>query len=1047
MKGKAAILRAGVCAFAIFLGLIPAGVSRLGAQITTGTISGSVTDSSGAAITESDVQIRNVGTGAVRTVKTDSAGRYIVADLQVGDYEAQVSKAGFSTEIRKGVTLTVGSQVVVDFSLTIGQQAQTVTVEGQVTQVDTSSATIANLVEQKQIQELPLNGRNFQQLITLAPGVQIAQNLTSTLFGTGNTYSIAGGRAEGMAMVLDGTDIMDFYNKGTGAAVLGTSLGIDAIAEFQTVTNTYGAQFAGQGAVINAVSKSGTNNFHGSAFEFLRNSDLDARNFFDTYVAPGATIAVAPAFRRNQFGGAIGGPIKKDKAFFFFNYEGLRQSLGVTQIAQVPDANVRNGLYLGKQYALTPILQQLLALYPATTAVSATGVVKVPDVGTQVSHENYFLGRFDYAFSDKDSLFVRVVSDKGTLANPFSGGAVTSWPDFEQSPNLFLTAEERRIVSSTIVNVARVSFVRTDSNAVTTQTTPPLQWVPGNGDEGGTLAVAGLTTLGANANDPFRTLQYKYTLYDDIFWTKGAHSLKFGVSAQMLQTLFHLPFQVGGSYTFTSIPNFLSGIPLNYRGALPGAIDSYHWYREWPITFYFNDDWKVTPKLTLNLGIRYEYDTNPTSLTHDITQVINPPFGTGYTPIDHVFANNPNTKNWDPRFGFAYDPFKDHKTSIRGGFGIFHDPILPRVYVGCLATHQPAIAVQLGTATNPPPFPFPFVNPANPPVPSDTVCYDYQTNVSPYLMEWNLSVQREILPDTVLTVAYVGSAGVHLFAERDLNPPLATVDSNNVTHFGTTRINPNFGLLDNFVASGTSRYNSLQVNLSHRFTHNFQAQLAYTWSHSTDVSSGTYGTELGGPTENPYNLNYDHGPSTFDIRHSATINGVYTLPFHKNKWVEGWQVSGIVTAHTGSPFSPIVGYDITGLGNNQVIIRPNLKPGFTADSIVTGNPNQYFNPLAFSLPAAGTLGNVGRDVLRNPRLFDADLSFVKDTNIPKISEQFAVQFRAEFFNILNHTNFAPFGATGNNAAFTSAGINPTAGLITATATTSRQIQFSLRVRF
>jgi outer membrane receptor protein involved in Fe transport len=1029
-----------VCALIGFLCAGGFTSSRLNAQLTTATISGTATDTSGAAVPDTEIVVRNTGTGSTRTAKTDALGRYIVADLAVGEYEAEATKASFSAERRTGITLTVGSQVVVDFSLSVGQQAQTVTVEGQVSQVDTTSAAVANLVEQKQIQELPLNGRNFEQLLTLAPGVVVASNITLTLLGVGNTYSISGGRAEGMAMMLDGTDIMDFYNKGTGAAVLGTSLGIDGIAEFQTLTNTYGAQFAGQGGVINAVSKSGTDSFHGSVYEFLRNSDVDARNFFDG--------AAPPPFRRNQFGGAIGGPIKKDKAFFFFNYEGLRQELGLTEIAQVPDANVRNGIYLGKTYALTPFVQSLLALYPATTAISSTGVVKIPEVANQVSNENYYLGRFDYAFSDKDSLFVRLVSDKGTLANPFASGAVPLWPDFEQSPNLFLTTEERHIVSTNIVNVVRASFVRTDSQAAISPSAPPIDWVPGNGAQGGTLAVAGLTTIGALANDPFRTLQYKYTLYDDVFWTKGAHSFKFGFSGQMLQTLFVEPFKVGGAYTFTSIPSLLNGTPLTYGGALPGDVDSYHWYREWPVNFYFNDDWKVTSRLTLNLGIRYEYDTNPVTLTHDIYQVVNPPLGTGYSPITHVFANNPNTKNWDPRFGIAYDPFKDHKTSIRGGFGIFHDPVLPRTYVGCLATHDPEVTVQI---TNPL-FPNPFLNPTAPPVPSDSACYDYQTNVAPYLMEWNVSLQREVLKDTILTVAYVGSGGVHLFVQRDLNPPAATIEDG-VYHFASVvngktvsnpRLNPNFGPLANFVADGNSNYNSLQVNLSHRFTHNFQVQAAYTWSHSLDVSSGTYANESNGGAENPYNLNYDYGPSNFDIRHSLVVNGVYALPFHGNRFVDGWQISGVVTAHTGTPFSPFVGYDVAGLGGNNIDQRPNLNPGYTANNIVTGNPNQWFKPAAFSVPAAGTLGNVGRDVLRNPGLFDADLSAIKDT---KLSEQFRLQFRAELFNILNHTNFAPFGYGSNNGVFTSTGISPTAGLITATSTTSRQIQFALKLIF
>ncbi len=305
-------------------------------QTTTATITGTVTDTSGAVIANTDIELRNIGTAASRTLKTDASGRYTAPDLEPGQYEAQASKVGFSTELRKGILLTVGSSSVVDFSLKVGQQAETVTVSAEAAQVDTTSAAITNLVTQQQVSELPLNGRNFQQLILLAPGTNVGQTQTSTLFGKGDMYTISGARPEGMSMMLDGTDIIDYYQHGTGAAILGTSLGIDAIAEFQTLTNTYGAQFGGNGGVINAVSKSGTNTFHGSAYEFLRNSDLDARNFFDG--------AAPPPFRRNQFGGSIGGPIRKDKAFFFFNYEGLRQSLGITNIAQVPDANARLGI-------------------------------------------------------------------------------------------------------------------------------------------------------------------------------------------------------------------------------------------------------------------------------------------------------------------------------------------------------------------------------------------------------------------------------------------------------------------------------------------------------------------------------------------------------------------------------------------------------------------------------------------------------------------------------------------------------------------------------
>ena len=1019
------------------------GIGQIVAQITTATLGGTVTDSSGAAVPGAQIEVHNLGTAAVRTVSSEASGRYTVPDLPPGQYEVSASKTGFATSLHKGIVLTVGSQAVSDFSLVVGQQAETVTISAEAAQVETTSAAQTNLVDSKQIANLPLNGRNFDQLISLAPGVQLATTQAAGLYGKGNYYTISGGRPVGLAFLLDGTDILDYYQHSTGAASIGTSLGLDAIAEFQTLTNTYSAQFGGNGGAINAVSKSGTNEFHGTAFEYLRNSDLDARNFYD-----GKTI---PAFRRNQFGGSLGGPIKKDKAFFFFNYEGLRQSLGVTNIALVPDANARQGILKGVTYPLTTLQQQILDIYPATTLTSASGIISVPQVATQVTGENYYLGRFDYNFSSKDSLFVRFVSDRGQFTNPFAGSVVPDWPDLEVSPNIFVTAEERRIISPALINVARISLTRTDNSAHTTATNPLLNWVPENAtsqnSQYGTIAVTGLSSLGAYLNDPFRTLQYKYTASDDLFWTKGGHTLQMGISAQRLQTLFDLPLQTFGAYTFTSLTQFLKGIPSTFRGTLPGSTDSYHWYREYPVTAYFNDDWKLTQRITLNLGLRYSYDTNPVTLTHDIYQLVNAPFGAGYSPVNNVWANNPNTKNFDPRIGIAYDPFSDHKTSVRAGFGIFHQVLAPRDYAGCFATHKPLIT---GTVTNPP-FPNPYLNSVNPPALTDSACTYYRDGTAPYQMQWNTSIQREILKDYILNVAYVGSGGRHLLLAQDLNPPIPVLNANGQEQFATVvngnpvvnpRINPNFGELLNFTTNGNSSYNALQVNMIHRFSHNFQAQVAYTWSHSIDDTSGGLAGELGGAIENPYNAHTDWSDSRFDIRQSVRINGSYFLPFHQNRFVAGWGVNGIITITGGVPFSPTDGFDNSNFG--VTVERPNVNPGFTASSIIQGNPTQWFNPAAFSLPPDGVLGNAGRDILRGPGVFDTDLSFTKDTAIPEISEHFNLQVRAELFNIFNHVNFS----LPNAGVFTGTGaISSSAGLITSTSTTSRQIQFALRIGF
>ncbi len=367
--------------------------NRLNGQgATSATVLGTVTDSAGAVVPNATVQVKNVGTGKVQQVSTDAQGRYTVADLPVGNYEAQASAQGFQTTVRPGISLTVGAQAVVDFSLMVGQSQQTVTVDAQVSQVDTVSTAVASFVEQKQINDLPLNGRNFTDLVSLIPGVssgsQIGNGGANLLYGTQNNFSVSGARSEGQAYLLDSTDIQGFWNHGSGSGVMGTTLGIEAIAEFSVLTNTYSAQFGGNGAVVNAVSKSGTNAFHGSAYEFLRNSALDARNFFDG--------ASTPAFRQNQFGGSLGGPIKKDKLFFFVNDEELRKSLGQTVVALVPDANAHNGIVNGVNVGVNPLIAPLLALYPLPTTQLSPGVGSIAEVDSTTGNENYLLARVDY---------------------------------------------------------------------------------------------------------------------------------------------------------------------------------------------------------------------------------------------------------------------------------------------------------------------------------------------------------------------------------------------------------------------------------------------------------------------------------------------------------------------------------------------------------------------------------------------------------------------------------------------------------------------------
>ena len=1058
------------------------GVASTGllAQVTTATISGTVSDSSGATVPDAMVQVKNTGTGITQSTNTDGQGRFTVPSLIVGEYQVTAAKAGFQTVVRDGITLTVGGSVVVDFSMPVGQSQQTVTVEGQVSQVETTSSAVANLVEQKQITDLPLNGRNFQQLILLSPGVNVAQTATTSFYGKGDTYSIAGGRPEGQAYLLDGTDIVNFFGHGSGAGSLGTSLGIDAIAEFQTLTNTYSAQFGGNGAVVNAVSKSGTNAFHGTGFEFLRNSALDARDFFTTLSHS------PPPFRRNQFGGAIGGPIQKDKLFFFFNYEGLRQSLGVENKVTVPNAAAHQGFITNPDGSTTfigfktPLLQQIMNLYPTAglTPIPGGSFANAFSDGTQTGVENYLLGRVDYNLNAKDTIFARYVLDKSTFDNPFPASTIGSWNDSEPTRNQYLTAELRHIVSPTVINVARASYVRTENSATTLGETPALQFYPHQGGEDGTVSVTGLSLLGPSTLAPYSLIQNKYGLSDDIYMTRGAHNIKFGIGMQRIQTFENQPFSASGAFSFANLTTFMQGTPNRYGGAYPIGVpnpfsgnlnpDAYRAFRETMLMPYFNDDWKVTSKLTLNLGLRYDFDTNPKSAINNLLVIPNPPFnsiGGGLSTtnflqqVPNVWRHNPSLNNWGPRVGFAYDLFKNHKTSIRGGFGDTHNVIAPRTYTSGYVTGAPFPSVIITPNAQTPviAFPNPFAGSFTQPPYSNGQAVDYNNTKTPALYQWNLNVQHELPGNWLLTVGYVGSHGSHLFTGSDENPPIPTVDANGVLHFGTAnssgvgisnpRWNPALGVINALQTNGRSSYNSLQTNAVHRFSRNFQAQVAYTYAHSIDDGSASSGLETGGGgRSNPYNFASERGNSSFDIEHTVRVNGVYTLPFKGNKFVEGWQISGIMTKTTGPPIIVATGIDqaLTGQAGNQ---RPNITPGFNVSSMQVGTVNQWYNPLGYTLQPIGTEGNAGRDILRGPGVFNMDAALLKDTKIPKISEQFTVQFRAEFFNFLNHENFG----IPNLSLFTSSSgaRNPAAGQIVSSnpGTIPRQIQFALKIIF
>ena len=1058
--------------------------TTLDAQGTaTAKLSGTLTDESGGALPRGIVEATSLDTGLHRAVAADARGRYFIADLPIGSYKLRASSPHFDIAERSPVTLTVGADIVLDFSLKVGEAQETVSVSADVSQVETQSAAISSLVSAQQVHSLPLNGRNLEQLISLAPGVSVvpaslAQVTTTTstnpMYGNQDNYSVSGSRPVNIAFLLDGTDVADFFNHAIGSNITGSSLGVDAIAEFRVLTNTYSAQFGGTGAVVNIVSKSGTNQFHGSAYDFLRNNVLDSGGYFDVD-QNGRPIGAAP-YRRNQFGGNLGGPIHKNRLFFFANYEGLRSSLTQTEIAYVPEPYVLKGELctvnpqaqspgstlcpsqnLSQVVSSVPSLQAgILGLYPTPGAGAPDlgGYAPYPERAAQVTNENYFLGRMDYSLSTNDSLFARYVVNTVNQNNPFSGSAIPLWPEAEATANQYISVEEQHVVDPTTINLLRASFVRTNSNGHTTRTTSVLQLFPAPGRQDTSITPGGgLSTIGANGANPFIVVQNKTSIGDDLFWSRGAHRFSAGFSVARVQSVLGDGNYQAGAFEFYELADFLRGATDLYLGAPPSTAGYTltRGFRQIDFFPYIQDDWRLNPRLTLNVGLRWDFATNAIGSGTPLEAIVNPATATGYTITRHVLATNPNVRNFDPRIGLAYDPFRDHKTAIRAGFGIFHEQIEARTY----ATNYDLAAPSAFTLDSSVTLPFPGI--PNVP-PSQYLGLSYQrTTTAPYVMQYNLMLEREMFANTVVSVGYVGSRGVHLFSLVSDNLPIHCAAAraplpawcpaapsgppgSTGNPFTGELTNPNFQNLYDDVPVSTSRYNSLQVSMNRQMGQGVHLQASYTLSRCIDDGSASTSLEGSYGVMDSYNLALDRGPCAFNREQNFLVNSVYALPFHRNRLISAWQLSVIWTATSGLPVNLQDGYDASLSGNAPA--RPNYSgvrgcsPNEIVNKSIPGPAIQFFNPGCYALQPIGTEGNVGRDSLYGPDLMNVDVAISRRM---KVGEKLNVDVRSEIFNIFNRSNFGQ----PNPDIFTT----PTAGQITSLATPPRQIQFALRLSF
>jgi Carboxypeptidase regulatory-like domain/TonB-dependent Receptor Plug Domain len=1063
-------------AFAVCF-LLLAVTGYVSAQRTSGTILGIVEDSGGALVAGAKVTVTSLGTKAEQVVTADSHGEYEFLGLPDGAYKLVASSQGFKAEMRMGIVLTVGATLTVNLTLQPGAVTETVVVTDQAPQVDTSSPTVSGVVGEHEIRELPLNGRDWLQLATLQAGVTGGLGQQSTqgsptnsraARGNGENLYITGNRPTENLYLVDGLIVNDYANSSPGSG-LNVNLGVDAVREFAVLSSGFSAQYGmTSGGVINAAFKSGTNDVHGTAFGFFRNSALDARNYFD-----GPTV---PPFHRNQYGVAIGGPIKRDKIFFFGNFEGLNQALSLSENSLTLSNSARTGVVpnpSGSGNITVPIaasVRPYLAIFPIPNGKdNGDGTAFYNFPGAQTGSEYYAVGKIDFNFSATTTLSISNQWDKSSLVAPDQfNQKLTGSPSNHDNA----TGSLQHFFNANLLNTGRLGVSHTfatDSEDVSAlsplATDTSLGFLP-NSPVGvltaGTLLTAG--GLGASGADIFHFISYQAS--DDINWIRGRHTFQFGFNFERMADNFssvNLPF---GEWDFGSVQDFLQNIPLSFLSDFPGTNGGRS-LRTDVYGAYAQDVFRVSPKLTITAGLRYETNTPVTEANGKVATLINL---TDATPrLGGSFIGKGNHLNFAPRVGLAFDPFGNGKTSLRSSFGIYDVMPLPYLFVN--RTHGVPFFVT-GAAQGPPARAFPNggLNLLTPE--SSEVVYVQQNPPRAYNQAWNLTVEHQLTSDTALMVGYVGSHSVHVplnIDDMDQVPlSLVTFAPNGQLLFpipaggkssNIKRINPNYGRIEGMVWTDYSIYHGLLTNISKRMAHGFALQGTYTWSKSMDEGSSTFSDNEYDNTVGPsyaFDLKLQKGVSDYNITNNLILNGQWNIPVSSSfrgaaqRVLGGWQLGGIMQYHSGEPFSVRLTSDQAFTGNSRTHSsaggqRPNFNPapGCTTNAINPGQPSNYINTSCFSFPAPGVLGNLGRNTLRGPKYVDLDSSLFK--NIPFAHDRYSLQLRGEVFNVLNHTNFRT-QATG--LFNKSGGVIASAGQLPApTLTTSRQIQFGAKFIF
>ena len=1000
---------------------------------STATLQGTVTDAKGAVLPNATVVVKNRSTSAERTTQTDSDGNYQLPALPVGVYSVEVRMQGFKTQVADSVTLEVAKTAVQNFQMDVGAISEQVLVSSDVPVIETATTSVGTVINQRTVQEIPLNGRHFVDLGLLIPGsVTPPQNgfLTAPLRGQGSfAFNTAGGREDTVNFMINGVNLNDMVQN-----QITFQPSINTVQEFKVDNSTVSAEYGrNSGAIVNIATRSGTNQYHGELFEFLRNDALDARNFFD---------ARKPPFHRNQFGLNIGGPLHlphfgeggsplsyngKNRTFFFFSYEGLRQRQGLTLTSNVlTDAQ--------RAAAVNATTLKLLPLIPRATSVDTVIINGVPTLvgrfagsATAPVNIDQWTGDVSHQINNNDRLHGYYAFQKDRRGEPnLQGNTLPGFGDTRQSHRQIFTLNETHIFGPNLTNEARLGFNRINITFTPNLQVNPLDFNINNGVTQPLglpqISITGFNfNIGGPAGFPQGRADTTVVVSDTLNYLRGSHSFKFGGEARRF---YNNNFTLDtGTFAFPSVASFLTGTANSFSvtiGDRSSAIiqDSYG--------AYAMDNYKVRSNLTLELGLRYDWNKTPTE-RYDRFVVFDPAtrslirVGSG---IDKVYREN--NQNFQPRLGIVWDPFKDGKTSVRAAYAVLADqPVTnvvtpltsnppladPRTFTGTI-TFQNAKTVAAAAGLAP-----------------SNVDADFH---NAYVQSWNLNIQREVARDLAVTIGYFGTKGTHLRISRNINQPI-----NGVRPF--LRLSPSDpfapnALLNNITqieGTGNSSYNALWLTANKRLSRGFQFNASYTFSKSIDYNSLN---SQGVIVQNSYDLANSRGLSDFNARHRFVFSGIYEAPFHGNQLVEGWQLGAIVQSQTGNPVNIVINNStFTGVNNS-------VRPDVTGPIAILGTPNKWFDTAPFIVPV-GRFGSLGRNVVIGPGFNNTDFSVIKRT---KLTETQLIEFRWEVFDVFNHANF---GQPGRVVASANFGQITNTRFATGDSGSSRQMQFALKYKF